>query len=254
MNGEPIGIWLRHLWDSHLTPIWPAAILGRGAQTYFPISSRVASRRILRNSMRSRMDESDSTIAIVNLLDLNDHWKEALTRPTGWRPEPFVCGRYEPERDWFQVLLYESVHIHVPSTCKPLLRFINHACNCAWFVSLSSRLPTPIQERWLQASYYMNILRHKFFLEVVEKFYPEGVGLPVTTLPAPTRMTRQWVSSILVSWGYQVYHLQGMQPASGDRLEKLLEEHPNVSGSYGEHSFSCCLFRKSIVFQIGRIG
>lgn len=204
--------------------------------------------------MRSRMDESDSTIAIVNLLDLNDHWKEALTRPTGWRPEPFVCGRYEPERDWFQVLLYESVHIHVPSTCKPLLRFINHACNCAWFVSLSSRLPTPIQERWLQASYYMNILRHKFFLEVVEKFYPEGVGLPVTTLPAPTRMTRQWVSSILVSWGYQVYHLQGMQPASGDRLEKLLEEHPNVSGSYGEHSFSCCLFRKSIVFQIGRIG
>ncbi|KAG1799176.1 hypothetical protein EV424DRAFT_1546061 [Suillus variegatus] len=78
----------------------------------------------------------------------------------------------------------------------------------------------------------MNILRHKFFLEVVEKFYPEGVGLPVTTLPAPTRMTRQWVSSILVSWGYQVYHLQGMQPASGDRLEKLLEEHPNVSGSY----------------------
>ncbi|KAG1747026.1 uncharacterized protein EDB91DRAFT_1079667 [Suillus paluster] len=26
------------------------------------------------------------------------------TRSAGWCPEPFVCGRYEPERDWFQVL------------------------------------------------------------------------------------------------------------------------------------------------------
>ncbi|KAG1770825.1 hypothetical protein EV702DRAFT_1049270 [Suillus placidus] len=130
--------------------------------------------------MQSGMDESDSTVPTVNLLDLNDHWKEALTAPAGWRPEPFVCGR----------------------------------------------------KRWLQASYYMNILRHRFFLEVVENFYPEGVKLPVTTLPAPTKMTRQWVSSILVSWGYQVYHLKGMQPASEDRLEKLLQDHPDVSGSY----------------------
>ncbi|KAG1722734.1 uncharacterized protein EDB91DRAFT_1088028 [Suillus paluster] len=142
--------------------------------------SQVASRRILQNSMQSGMDESDSTVPTVNLLDLNDHWKEALTRPAGWRPEPFVCGR----------------------------------------------------KLWLQASYYMNILRHRFFLEVIEKFYPEGVRLPVTTLPAPTKMTRQWVSSILVSWGYQVYHLNGMRPASEVMLEKLLQDHPNVSGSY----------------------
>jgi hypothetical protein len=200
------------------------------------------------------MDESDSTVPIINLLDLNVHWKEALIIPPQWRPDPFVCGRYEPERDWFPVLCYESLHVHIPSTCKPLLRFINHACNCAWLVSLSSRLPTQTKERWLQASYYMNILRHLFFLEVVEKFYPAGVGLPVTTLPVTTKMTRQWVSSVLVSWGYQVYHLNGMQPASEDRLEKLLQDHPNVSGSYGENEFSCYLFRKSIVLQIGKVG
>ncbi|KAG1747029.1 uncharacterized protein EDB91DRAFT_1245467 [Suillus paluster] len=58
------------------------------------------------------------------------------------------------------------------------------------------------------------------------------VLLPVTTLPAPTKMTRQWVLSIVVSWGYQVYHLNGMQPASDDRVEKLLQDHSNVSGSY----------------------
>ncbi|KAG2057239.1 hypothetical protein BDR06DRAFT_969445 [Suillus hirtellus] len=119
-------------------PSWPAAILGHEAQN-------------------SRMDESYSKVAITKLLDLNDHWNEALTRPTGWHPEPF-------------------------------------------------------------AFYYMSILHHKFFLEVVEKFYPEGIGLPVTTLPAPTRMTQLWVSSILL--------------ALGDQLEKLLQKHPNVSESY----------------------
>ncbi|KAG0695434.1 hypothetical protein DFH29DRAFT_880044 [Suillus ampliporus] len=69
-------------------------------------------------------------------------------------------------------------------------------------------------------------------LEVLREFYPNGVELPVTRLPASTKMTHQWVSSVLVSWAYQVYHQKGMPPASHAQLQKIMQDHPCISDRY----------------------
>lgn len=152
----------------------------------------------------------------VTLMDLRSYWKYAATSSPGWRPKLFHCGAYDQKRDCFPVLRDHSHIIYIPATSKPIFRFLQHAMYALWFMSLCPRFSDTTKANLVRGSAYLHLLRVAFFKEVRHKFYPHADGTRRQVLPTCNRMTRQWFSSVLFSWGQITYHTGKISPSPDD--------------------------------------
>ncbi|KAG2353213.1 hypothetical protein BDR07DRAFT_1383382 [Suillus spraguei] len=139
-----------------------------------------------------------STIS-VKFLNLRDYWVKGGDMPRGWCPQLYHCGVYDPSLDGFPVLRSHHHIIYIPALSKPIFRFLQHAMYCLWYLSLSERFTPKTQANFWQASAYLHLLR--------EGFFEEGQAIPTSN-----KMTRQWFSSVLFSWGLVMFHSGKISP------------------------------------------
>ncbi|KAG2045842.1 hypothetical protein BDR06DRAFT_319234 [Suillus hirtellus] len=181
------------------------------------------------------------SVPSVNIVDLNHYWQKAGAMPEEWRPEFYHCGAYDESMDSFPVLRSHRHIIYIPASSKPLCRFLQHTMYALWYLSLGKRFDDQTKANFRGASAYLHHLREAFFDEVREKFYsstddvhpmdedhPMGDDQPTDDdprqeMPTCTRMTRQWFSSVLFSWGLAIYETHQICPPDSNWKPKALQ-------------------------------
>lgn len=151
----------------------------------------------------------------IALMNLRVYWDHAANSSPGWHPKLFHCGAYDPTRGCFPVLHDHSHIIYIPTTSKPIFRFLQHAMYALWFMSLCPRFSNNNKKNLVRGSAYLHLICQAFFKEICHKFYPPEVTRH-QALPTYNKITRQWFSSVLFSWGQITYHTGRISPPDDD--------------------------------------
>ena len=168
-------------------------------------------------------------------IDLNHYWNRAGAMPEGWTPEFYHCGPYNQSMDSFPVMRSHHHIIYIPASSKPIFRFLQHAMYAMWYLSHCERLSEATKRNMCRASGYLHFLREAFFDEVRAEFYPSHpVHYESQELPTCDKMTRQWFSSVLFSWGQAIYHTNKMTPPGPSWSPPQSQNVQSVSTEFGE--------------------
>ncbi|KAG1771570.1 hypothetical protein EV702DRAFT_1201884 [Suillus placidus] len=180
-----------------------------------------------------------ASVPSLKLLDLNDHWDKAGDmQKVDWRPELYHCGTYDRIADRFPVLRSHHHIIYIPTSSKPIFRFLQHAMYALWYMSLSERFNQYTRSNFYRGSAYLHLLREAFFNEVRENFYRSPDHRQVQDVPACTKMSRQWFSSILFSWAQATYHNCKISPPDSTWLPPNTKNGEAVSTIFDWASWS----------------